>query len=160
MSDENNEPRIKNALENRRNYSNSSALEFKYNEQKLKEENKYRVKGEAFPQDVNCFNWGACIVTPIWGLCNNSPIACLSLVLGFIPFVGWLLCMIFSIYCGVKGNEWAWAKKDWPSLQEFHRVQKLWALWAIGIEVAIIIISVVVFSVAMNSISNVMDNYL
>lgn len=137
MSDERFTPKIKNALDNRR-YSNGS-LQIEYDKEKLIQENKYRVTGEAFPQKINCFNWGACILSPIWGLFNNSPIACLSLVLGFIPYLGIVLGIIFSLYCGAKGNEWAWANKEWSSMQEFHRVQKQWAIWAISIELTFLI---------------------
>ena len=149
MSDDRNKPRIKNALDYRRNtgYSSSgSNLEFSYNTEKLKEENKYRVQGEAFPKTINCFNWGACILPFIWGPFNNCPIAVLSLVLGFIPWIGWLLAIVFSLYCGAKGNEWAWENKEWRSLNEFHATQRKWAAWAVGIEASIIIgISTIIF---------------
>ncbi len=142
MSDENNKPRIKNAMDNKKSgnyYSSNGNLEFSYNTEKLKEENKYKLQGEAFPKTINCFNWGACIFPYIWGPFNNSPIAVLSLVLCFIPYIGWLLSIVFSIYCGVKGNEWAWENKEWKSLNEFHATQRKWAAWSIGIEMAVII---------------------
>lgn len=141
MSDDRDKPRIRNALDARRTYGSSSqgGLQFTYDESKLKEENKYKLQGRAFPDTVNGFNWGACILGPIWGLFNNSPIACLSIVLNFIPYMGFIMGIIFSIYCGAKGNEWAWENKQWSNIQEFHRVQRNWAAWAIGIEMAIII---------------------
>lgn len=141
MSDDRNKPRIRSALDAGRIYStgSQSALQFSYDEEKLKQENRYRVKGQAFPKKINCFNWGACILSPIWGLCNNTPIACLGVLLAFIPMIGWMLALLFSLYCGAKGNEWAWANKEWQSLEQFHSVQRKWALWAWAIEIALII---------------------
>ena len=136
---DNNESRIRRAVQRNVSYGSSSNIEFGYDTEKLKKENRYRVKGQAFPEKINCFNWGACIITPIWGLFNNSPIACLAFVLPFIPYFGWLLSILFSIYCGAKGNEWAWENKEWESINHFHSVQRKWAIWALAIETGIII---------------------
>lgn len=138
MSYDNNESRIRSAVSRYGNYGASSNIEFGYDTEKLKKENRYRVKGQAFPKNINCFNWGACIITPIWGLFNNTPIACIAFVLPFIPYLGWLLSILFSIYCGAKGNEWAWENKEWESINHFHSVQRKWAIWAVAIEVALI----------------------
>lgn len=132
--------RIRNALDAKTNtYTNQGALEYKYNTEKLKEENKYRVTGDAFPEKINQFNWGAFILTPIWGLFNNSPIACLVIVLGFIPFIGILLSFLFALYCGIKGNEWAWKNKNWTNIRQFHYIQKKWAQAGIIVEIIMII---------------------
>ncbi len=137
--DDNSESRIRRAVPKNISYGSSSNIEFGYDTEKLKKENRYRVKGQAFPTRINSFNWAACIVTPIWGLFNNTPIACLAFILPFIPYVGWLLSILFSLYCGVKGNEWAWENKEWESINQFHAVQRKWAFWALAIETGIII---------------------
>lgn len=134
MTNNNKESRIRNAISSTGS-SISSNLEFKYDTEKIKKENRYRVQGQAFPKNINCFNWGACILTPIWGLCNNTPIALLSLVTGFIPYIGIIIGIAFSLYCGIKGNEWAWANKEWDNLNHFHYVQRQWAKWAIILEI-------------------------
>lgn len=139
MSDDRNKPNIRNALDARKRY-NGTNLEFSYNKEKIEQENRYKVDGQAFPETVNCFNWGACIITPVWGLFNRTPLACLSLLLGFIPYIGVILSMIFSIYCGMKGNEWAWKNNNWTNIEEFHRVQRQWAVGAISIEIILIIL--------------------
>ncbi len=152
--DNENTPRIRNALN--RQSSKSGALEFRYNQEKLKQENRYRVQGEAFPERLNQFNWGACILTPIWGLGNNTPIACLSIVLSFIPYVGIILALIFSIYCGIKGNEWAWQNKEWTDLKQFHEVQRKWAAAGVIIE----LVSIVIFTYAAFSIIDQINQFL
>lgn len=140
--DNHNESRIRSAVSKKVSYGTSSNIEFGYDTEKLKKENRYRVQGQAFPKSINCYNWGACILTPIWGLFNNTPVACLAFILPFIPYIGWLLAIVFSIYCGIKGNEWAWENKEWESINQFHSVQRKWALWALAIETGIIIAAV------------------
>lgn len=139
MTNNNNKYKIRNAISSNRS-GVSSNLEFGYDTEKLKQENRYRVQGQAFPKNINCFNWGACILTPIWGIFNNTPITLLSLILGFIPYLGVILGIVFSLYCGIKGNEWAWTNKEWSSLNHFHYVQRQWAKWAIIIEATILTI--------------------
>ncbi len=139
---DNNESRIRNALNNSFSTKEQNAVEYKYNMDKLREENKYRVQGSAFPKQVNKFNWGACILAPIWGLFNNSPIACLIIPIGFIPYLGWLFSIIFSVYCGIKGNEWAWQNKQWQSMEHFHSVQRNWAIAGVVFE-AILMFAVI-----------------
>ncbi len=76
------------------------------------------------PPGVSGWNWGAFIFTWIWGIFNNTFIALLCL---FPPAH---LIMMFVL--GAKGNEWAWRNRDWPSIEEFHRTQRKWAIWGIG----------------------------
>ena len=120
---------------------------------KLKEENKYRVKGDAFPKQINKFNWGACILTPVWGIFNNTPIACLIILIGLIPYIGWILGIIFSLYCGIKGNEWAWQNKQWQSMEHFHAVQKNWAIAGIVFEIVLMFIVVHTAQTIINKIA-------
>lgn len=86
------------------------------------------------PPGVQGWNWGAFLLTWIWGICNGTYIALLSL----IPVVH--LAMMFVL--GVKGNEWAWRNKDWKSVEEFHRAQRRWAAWGIGLWLTFIAICV------------------
>jgi hypothetical protein len=37
------------------------------------------------------------------------------------------------------GNEWAWKNKRWTSVEDFHRVQRMWALWGLIILCAAIV---------------------
>jgi hypothetical protein len=75
------------------------------------------------------FNWGAFAFNFIWGIFNKSWITLISLVISFIPVVCYLNIFV-SIWFGIKGNEWAWQNKRWESIEEFHKIQKRWAIAA------------------------------
>lgn len=80
------------------------------------------------PYDVTKqFNWGAFLGTWIWGLFNNSYIPLLYLVLSFLP------CgFYFQLYCGFKGNEWAYKNKEWNDVDKFNKSQEKQAtIWAV-----------------------------
>ena len=60
------------------------------------------------------------------------------------PYVG--IVMIFIL--GAKGNEWAWANKKWGSVEDFKRTQRSWALWGLGIWIAVAAIVVLIIALA------------
>ncbi len=97
--------------------------------------NSGKGSGIKVPDSVtNHFNWGAFLLTWIWGLGNKTYITFVifaSLIAGLIPFVGFLVPLGLSIWFGIKGNEWAWQNKHFDSVESFHEYQKKWALWGI-----------------------------
>ena len=86
------------------------------------------------------FNWGAFFGAWIWGLFNKSYIPFWGLLLFFIPFGFyfnksyiplWELLLFFTLfgfyfqmYCGLKGNEWAFKNKNCTDVEEFNDSQK------------------------------------
>lgn len=70
----------------------------------------------------NQWNWGAFWLNWIWGIANKS----FSTFFALIPFFGF----IWMFVCGANGNEWAWKNKKWSSVEEFQKVQKMWAIVA------------------------------
>ena len=77
------------------------------------------------PREISGWNWGAFLLSWIWGIGNNVWIALLAL----IPFAG----VIMTVVLGVKGSEWAWKNKRWDSIEHFKGTQRKWAYWGIGI---------------------------
>jgi Cytochrome oxidase complex assembly protein 1 len=73
------------------------------------------------PPEVDRWNWGAFLLTWIWGVGNNTFIALLM----FVPLVN--LVMWFVL--GVKGSAWAWRNRRWDSVEQFKRTQRKWAMW-------------------------------
>ena len=64
-------------------------------------------------------NWGACLLTWIWGLGNKSYVTLLVFLVCMIPFVGIIAYLGCQIWFGIKGNEWAWQNKRWNSIEHF-----------------------------------------
>lgn len=93
------------------------------------------------------FNWGAFLLSWIWGLGNNTYITLLifaTILVAWIPIIGWLISLGVCIWFGTKGNEWAWQNKRFQSVEHFHEYQKKWAiaggiLYLVSIIIGIII---------------------
>src|SRR5450631_362559 len=82
------------------------------------------------PPEIDRWNWGAFLLSWIWGIGNNTLIALLAL----IPFVGFV--MVFVL--GAKGSAWAWSNKRWESVAHFKRVQRNWAIAGVVFWLALI----------------------
>lgn len=109
------------------------------------------------PPEIKGWNWGAFLLTWIWGLGNNVWISLLAL-LSIIPYVGWIGGLVMSIILGLHGSEWAWQRKKWDSIEHFNQVQRKWMWWGIAslaasilliIATVVLIISLVMLSRAM-----------
>jgi hypothetical protein len=92
------------------------------------------------PAEVKKWNWGAFLLSWIWGIGNRTYIAFLM----FVPFVNFV--MIFVL--GAKGSEWAWKNKHWDSVDDFKRVQKKWAYAGLAVLAAGIAIAIVATVIA------------
>ena len=66
-----------------------------------------RMSNLEFQKHLKKFNWGAFIGGWIWGLINGVYITLIEIPLSCLPP---LALLGFAIYCGIKGNEWAWEK--------------------------------------------------
>jgi len=71
------------------------------------------------PLEIQGWNWGAFLLSWIWGIGNNTYRAFWVL----FPFVN--LFMVIAL--GLKGNEWAWKHRKWESIEHFKKVQREWA---------------------------------
>ena len=78
------------------------------------------------PAEIIGWNWGAFLLTWVWGIGNRVWLALLAL----IPFP--LVGLAMAILLGVKGNEWAWQSKKWESIQQFRKTQRIWLYWGIA----------------------------
>jgi len=85
-------------------------------------------KSAVIPAEIKKWNWGAFLLSWIWGLGNKTYIALL-----------WFIIPLFSIVLGIKGSKWAWQNKRWESIEHFQRVQKIWAWCGLGLVVVSII---------------------
>ena len=82
-----------------------------------------------FPKELNCFNWGAFLMTWIWGIMHKKYITLLYFLACIIPFLGPLL---ISIWFGNAGNKWAWQSRDWGNVEKFNESQQMWVrIWLV-----------------------------
>lgn len=96
-----------------------------------------RIEPQPIPQEIKRWNWGAFLLSWIWGVGNNTYIALLAL----IPGVG----VIMRFVLGAKGSVWAWRNGRWDSVEHFKRVQRRWAMWGAIIWVAMFVLFGAVF---------------
>lgn len=94
-------------------------------------------KTATVPAEIDRWNWGAFLLNWIWGIGNGTYIALLALV----PLVGFV--MIFVL--GAKGSAWAWRNRKWDSVEQFRRVQRIWALAGCAVLVATVLLAVVLY---------------
>ncbi len=77
-------------------------------------------KESILPPELRKWNWGAFLLSWIWGIGNSVFIALLT----FVPFFGFIMPFVL----GAKGNKWAWQKRTWRDVDHFKKTQKTWAL--------------------------------
>ncbi len=86
--------------------------------------------GMAAPQPANAtpdlqgFNWGAFLMSWMWAIGNGVWVG----LLGLLPFCA----LPVGLLLGIKGNEWSWKAKQWPSVEEFRRRQRIWTIVGIA----------------------------
>jgi hypothetical protein len=97
----------------------------------------------AVPQELQGWNWGAFLLTWVWGIGNRVWLALLALIP--LPLVG----LAIAILLAVKGNEWAWNFKRWDSIEHFRKTQRIWMYWGIASLIAplILIIGIIMIIV-------------
>jgi hypothetical protein len=82
------------------------------------------------PAELDRWNWGAFLLNWVWGIGNNTFVALLM----FVPVVN----MVMPFVLGAKGSAWAWRNKRWDSIDQFKRVQRLWAIWGVVFIIALV----------------------
>jgi len=75
------------------------------------------------PAEVRGWNWGAAGLSYLWGYYYRSWYS----LLVFVPLVN----IIWWVVLGIYGNQWAWEKNSWRSVEEFQASQKKWRIWGI-----------------------------
>ena len=82
------------------------------------------------PDEIKEWNWGAFVLTWIWGVGNRVWVSLVALAP--VPFLG----LAVGIVLGIKGNEWAWQCKKWDSVEQFRKRQRIWMYWGIAAFIA------------------------
>ncbi len=117
-------------------------------------------KGKDIPPELKEFNWGAFLLTFIWGIKYKAWITLLAIPLFFIQMplgFNWVLLFALQIYCGIKGNEWAYQVEYWKKPADFRKTQTKWAVTAILLN---IIVPLMIISSILRFINKSPDNML
>lgn len=116
------------------------------------------------------FNWGAYVFTCIWGAFNNVfetfyilllwPLSYFSKDNLAFSIIVIILSVVAPLWFGIKGNTLAWQNKRYRSIQEFHEIQKKWAI-AAAVVICLQLLALVVSALAiLNFIQNNPDKIL
>ena len=110
-------------------------------------------KGEItgkYPYDYRKeFNWGAYFGTWLWGLWNKSYKTLWIILLGWTPW-GFL----YSLYIGMKGNEWAANNRDWQNLDEFKKSQETQTM--VFVLYKVLLLPIIIYTVVFGTIFGIM----
>ena len=101
---------------------------------------------QPIPPEINKWNWGAFLLTWIWGIGNNTFIA----LLAFVPLVN----LVMPFVLGAKGSAWAWRHKRWESVDAFRTTQRKWAIWGVAVWLASIVACFVILFGVFFSLKN------
>lgn len=105
-----------------------------------------KLDQSTIPEEIKGWNWGAAGLTIIWGLYYRVWISLLM----FVPIINYF----WWIVVGIKGNEWAWRKNKWKSVESFKEAQNKWKPWGIAfLLLPLIIILLGVFAIALEDTS-------
>jgi len=92
------------------------------------------------PVNLKGFNWGAFLLTFIWGIPHKAWITlwAIPLIWFQLPFgLNWVLLFALQIYCGIKGNDWAYAVDYKKTEYEFKMKQIKWTIFAFALQLII-----------------------
>ncbi len=99
-------------------------------------------KGSVIPEEIKGWSWGAFGIPIMWGIYHRAWVTLWGLLLIGAPFI--LVGMLWQVYVGVKGNEWAWRKNTWESVEQFKAAQHKWKPWGIVLFVAFYMLPLVI----------------
>lgn len=115
-------------------------------------------KGELtgkYPYDYRKeFNWGAYFGTWLWGLWNKSYKTLWILLLGITPWGA-----LYSLYLGMKGNEWSAKNRNWQNIEEFNNSQETQTIVFVLLNVLVfpIIYFVIIFALMLSFITTTIN---
>jgi hypothetical protein len=91
-----------------------------------------RIHEAVLKVELTKWNWGAFLLTWIWGLSHGYPRSLLT----WIPFYG-----LYEWYrLGRYGNKIAWATNRWKTVDAFRAAQRKWAIWGIAVDAVVIVV--------------------
>lgn len=144
-------PLDKGTIRRGRETENMASKQFDVSQSRYSERNQKESSYE-LNETLRHWNWGAFFWGWIWGIAHKTYWPLLQIVIGIIPFLGWIGDIIIRVYLGLNGSKIAWQSGVYRSLDSMKDAQHKWAIWgllwffiqiAIGIWGAISFLSIV-----------------
>ncbi|PWG00848.1 ribonuclease G [Levilactobacillus bambusae] len=103
------------------------------------------------PQEIKGWNWGAFMFSWIWGIGNKTYLPLLNL----IPVFN----IVWIFVTGFKGNEWAWQKGNYDSIDTFKQVQATWSRAGLVKFLLVIVGIILYFIFVAGMVATFLNNY-
>jgi hypothetical protein len=101
------------------------------------------AKPQALPPELRRWNWGAFLLSWIWGLGNRSFVTLAIFIPALALIATPLLApdapelraaavaanLVLLAFFGWRGNAWSWRHRHWDDAAQFQTAQKRWAYW-------------------------------
>ena len=100
------------------------------------------VNATPLPAELDGWNWGAFLLSWIWGIGHSVWISFLVFA-SIVPVIGWVISIGTMIYLGMKGNELAWQHRKFESVEQFKAVQAAWTKWGVIIFVISLVLGLI-----------------
>ncbi|MFC4653167.1 hypothetical protein ACFO26_09655 [Lactococcus nasutitermitis] len=109
------------------------------------------------------WNWGAFSMPLVFGIAHRSYLGLLVL-LGMVPFIGWIFGFVWMIVFGINAEKWTLNNLDnhYRDEEEFRKIMDTWNLagivvFIIGVVIAVLSIFLFIFIIvsAVNSYNNI-----
>lgn len=129
----------------------------------MNENNKSNINNKSIPNELKDFNWGAFLLTFIWGIKYKAWITFLAIPLIIIQLplgLNWIMYIAFQFYCGIKGNEWAYKTQWWKKPTEFNKEQTKWAIAAVTVNILVPFVILSLFGTFINKSPQNATNYM
>lgn len=79
----------------------------------------------SIPPEAKTWNMGAFMMTAVWGIANEVYEA-LWVFAAVVPIIGWIAALGVMIWMGISGNELAYKKKQYDTVNDFAKAQNTW----------------------------------
>lgn len=110
------------------------------------------VRRRFHEREINQWNWGAFLLSWIWGIFNNVYWTLIALIP--IPLVG----LVVSIIAGVKGTRQSWENGKWQDadIEAFQKKQKGWMIAGFIVLGVAILLPIIMWSTIINALAAIM----
>lgn len=95
---------------------------------------------KVLPEGLGGWNWGAFLMTWIWGIKFKVWVSLLAL----IPPISYAMPFVL----GACGTKMAWKNGKWESVEQFKKEQKKWVWYAC----ALLVVEIILFIIIMVSL--------